>query len=121
MKCPTCAAWSGVLETRQQPDNTTRRRHRCANNCPPFWTVQVLEATYTAAKHRNRAVQATNARRQAQRKRDECIRAWFAAGESRDVIGARFGITASRVWQIVTAGGVVSSTLGGVERQGAGG
>jgi len=31
MKCPTCAAWASVKDTRQTPANTTRRRYECAN------------------------------------------------------------------------------------------
>ena len=31
MICPTCKAWTQVLETRQRPDNSTYRRYECAN------------------------------------------------------------------------------------------
>lgn len=31
MKCPTCGAWTEVLETRTRQDGTVRRRYKCAN------------------------------------------------------------------------------------------
>lgn len=31
MKCPTCNVWVRVIETRNGPDNTKRRRYECAN------------------------------------------------------------------------------------------
>lgn len=31
MKCPTCGAWTQVLETRKRGVNVTRRRYECAN------------------------------------------------------------------------------------------
>jgi transcriptional regulator NrdR family protein len=31
MKCPTCKTWTSVLETREKPDGTVRRRYECAN------------------------------------------------------------------------------------------
>lgn len=31
MKCPTCSAWTSVLETRQKSDGSVYRRYECAN------------------------------------------------------------------------------------------
>lgn len=31
MKCPICGTWTEVLETRNNKNNTTRRRYECAN------------------------------------------------------------------------------------------
>lgn len=31
MKCPTCKAWTEVIETRHRATGTTYRRYRCAN------------------------------------------------------------------------------------------
>lgn len=31
MKCPTCEAWTQVLETRKRGLHVTRRRYECAN------------------------------------------------------------------------------------------
>lgn len=31
MLCPSCNAWTRVLETRQRPENSVYRRYECAN------------------------------------------------------------------------------------------
>jgi transcriptional regulator NrdR family protein len=31
MKCPVCGVWVSIKETRQQADNTTKRRYECGN------------------------------------------------------------------------------------------
>ena len=43
MKCPTCGAWATVLETRDGPNETTRRRRECGNG-HRFWTYEVYSA-----------------------------------------------------------------------------
>ena len=50
MKCPTCAAWTSVEQTKDLGDFVERRR-RCANN-HPFTT----EERVTPAKKRGRPV-----------------------------------------------------------------
>lgn len=42
MKCPTCQTWAVALETRQRPDQSTRRRYQCANE-HRFSTVERVE------------------------------------------------------------------------------
>ncbi len=42
MKCPSCGAWTAVLETRQTIDNTTRRRYECANE-HRFTTIELYK------------------------------------------------------------------------------
>jgi transcriptional regulator NrdR family protein len=41
MKCPTCAAWSEVLDTRNGPHETTKRRRECGNG-HRFYTFEML-------------------------------------------------------------------------------
>ena len=41
MKCPTCGAWSNVLDTRDGPHETTKRRRECANG-HRFYTFEML-------------------------------------------------------------------------------
>ena len=41
MKCPTCAAWTSTLETRQRTGFVTRRRIECANG-HRFTTIERL-------------------------------------------------------------------------------
>lgn len=31
MKCPQCGAWVQVMETRNKPDGSRRRRYECGN------------------------------------------------------------------------------------------
>ena len=48
MKCPTCHAWTEVLETVQRKrDNSTRRRYQCAN-LHRFTTVEKVVASSIA-------------------------------------------------------------------------
>jgi transcriptional regulator NrdR family protein len=44
MKCPTCAAWVVVKETRTRQDNTRRRTYECGN-LHRFNTVERVETT----------------------------------------------------------------------------
>ena len=48
MKCPQCKAWTRVLDTRQRADNSSRRRHECANG-HRFFTVERVEPSKTPA------------------------------------------------------------------------
>lgn len=44
MKCPECGVWVRVVETRNGPDNTKRRRYECAN-LHRFTTVESVVET----------------------------------------------------------------------------
>lgn len=55
MKCPFCAAWSTVLETRERANNVTWRKHRCANE-HEFASTQTVENRDVLIARRNRQI-----------------------------------------------------------------
>lgn len=71
MKCPTCAAWSNVLDTRDGPHETIRRRRECANG-HRFFTFEMLAPARNPGSMQ-RAIQTVQARR-SRWIRDQAIR-----------------------------------------------
>ena len=97
MKCPRCAAWSRVLETRSQDDGfTIRRRHECANGCEPFHTVQMIEAHFTAAADAGR-LEPWPRRRARIAARNARVRRELAKGRQGIHVAAEEGISPSLV------------------------
>lgn len=50
MKCPVCNAWTIVVESRRNQDNTRRRRYECAN-LHKFKTIEQIEKIIPAKKN----------------------------------------------------------------------
>lgn len=97
MKCPRCAAWSRVLDTREQHEGyTTKRRHECANG-HRFISMQVLGPVYGSAKQRNATFITTAKRRAELEARNRKIRAELAAGVPGMVIAMQWGVSESLV------------------------
>lgn len=72
MNCPTCGAWSSVLDTRNGPNETVKRRRECANG-HRFFTLETHPVAINAATQR--ANVRANERRRALWRRDQVIRA----------------------------------------------
>lgn len=94
MRCPICGAVTRVLETRATETHATRRRREC-DNLHRFETFEVVGPAVNAGALR-RAESTVRANR-ARWQRDRAIRL-----DSRppDVVGAEYGMTASRVRDI---------------------
>lgn len=95
MKCPTCGAWSSVLDTRTGPHESQRRRRECANG-HRFVTLEVLPTVihHDARVSTSRAV----AKRRALWKRDQAIR---ADTRLQRVIAAEYGLSRHQVGKIM--------------------
>lgn len=97
MKC-MCGAWSWVLETRAAKDHMTiRRRHQCANDCQPFWTVQ----TYEAAAPADRKL-AEVKRNAGLVRRNREARRMLGAGMQGKAVAAALGLSRAQVSRINT-------------------
>lgn len=97
MICPTCAAWSTVLETRQRDGGfTIWRRHRCAND-HTFESRQVHEPVYCSAKQRMVEHRKTATERARRWRRDQEIR---RSTEPGTVLAKRYNLTTGAVWLI---------------------
>lgn len=94
MKCPTCGAWSNVLETRNGPHESMRRRRECANG-HRFITLEVLPTVIhqDAKLSTARAV----AKRRELWQRDQRIK---IDQRVHSTIAAEYGITRSQVVRI---------------------
>jgi transcriptional regulator NrdR family protein len=97
VKCPRCAAWSRVLDTRTADDGyTLHRRHECAN-LHRFRSVQVLSTVYCSAKQRNTRAIVAAKRRADLAARNAAIRRDLAAGRRGVDIAAELGVSKSLV------------------------
>ena len=94
MKCPTCGAWSSVLDTREGPNETVKRRRQCANG-HRFFTFEVLHAAIhqDAVKASARAI----GRKRLLWRRDQAIR---ADTRLQRVIAVDYGLTRHQVGKI---------------------
>lgn len=81
MKCPTCGAWSEVLETRAHADHVTRRQRVCANN-HRFITMEITKGAYSHARVALERRAAAPGRRIALHKRDQQVRSMLGMGFS---------------------------------------
>lgn len=98
--CPTCGTEdTKVLETRQKPEGTKWRRHRCGND-HVFETRQIYEACYSPAHVRCVRYFATVKRRLERWRRDYAIRKALERGEDVQSIAERYGMKKSNVWRI---------------------
>ena len=97
MNCPNCGAWSKVLDTRTSEDGyTVWRRHRCANDCKPFKSVQVLQAAYSTKRgHHEKAIAAAR-NRAARKKRNAAILRDLKMMYGKDV-ARKYGLSNSAV------------------------
>lgn len=86
MLCPTCGAWSSVLDTREGPAESIRRRRECANG-HKFFTFEILAAARNPGQAA-RAVATVKARR-AKWARDQAIR---KDCRPREVLAAEHGM-----------------------------
>lgn len=105
MKCIRCGAWTRVLETRAEGQHEIRRRRRCANECEPFWTHEVIATAYTPGRAAAKAALRTVERRILLWKRDQYILAQLALGRSGDDIAAELDISPSTVSLVKRKGG----------------
>lgn len=94
MKCPTCGAWSSVLDTRTGPHESLRRRRECGNG-HRFATLEVFpEVLHHDARLANvRAVAVKRALWQ----RDQNIR---SDPRPRAALAQEHGLTASQITRI---------------------
>lgn len=94
MNCPECGAWSNVLDTRNGPNETVKRRRECANG-HRFFTLEVLPAAIhqDSAKASARAIGRNRKRWQ----RDQAIR---ADGRMHALIAIDHGLTRSQIVRI---------------------
>jgi hypothetical protein len=94
MKCPTCGAWSNVLDTRQGPYESLRRRRECGNG-HRFATLEVFpEVIHGDARIANvRAI----AKKWALWQRDQNIR---SDPRPRAVLAQAHGLTPSQITRI---------------------
>ena len=98
MKCPTCAAWSDVRDTRPaDKGHRTNRRRLCANG-HVFRTTELHAPVFCSAKQRQRNFLVTAAARAALWCARAEMRKRRAAGESLGSIAADFGVSRSAVW-----------------------
>ena len=94
MKCPICAAWTEVLDTRAGKHEATRRRRRCGNG-HIFPTVEVLPVMVNKV-HQAASVRSME-RRRALWRRDQAIR---ADTRHADDVADGYGITGDQVRRI---------------------
>lgn len=94
MKCPQCGAWSSVLDTREAPLDTTKRRRECANG-HKFTTVEVL--SIAVSKHYLQSAARSSKSRRARWARDKAIQ---ADTRSQREIAKTYGIHQTRITAI---------------------
>lgn len=94
MKCPTCGVWSIVLDTRNGPHESMRRRRECANG-HRFATLEVLP-TVIHQDAREATSRAVGKRRELWQ-RDHRIR---ADQRMHKIIAVEHGLTRSQVTRI---------------------
>lgn len=96
MKCPVCGAGGRVLETRQGPYGTTRRRREC-DNMHRFATFEVYPQVLTAAGLDAAATARAVERRKALWRRNARI---VRDPRPATVVGQAYGISATMVRNI---------------------
>lgn len=94
MKCPKCAAWSSVLDTRAATDVSTKRRRKCANG-HLFITFEVPPRL---VRHDDIRVAVDAARKAKERARRD--RGIVNSDEPASVLAKRYGISTVRVQTI---------------------
>lgn len=102
MNCPHCGTWSSVRETRKLDRGLTLRRSRTCGNNHTFTSYEVLPAIYRASsRDRRSAVHAAEARALRAKRNAAIVKA--CATRTRASVAIEFGLTATRVKQIVAA------------------
>lgn len=98
MKCPRCAAWTTVLATRQEGDYILKRTRRCANECKPFVTREILANVHGQMRRRLGDAHRTAERRALLYKRNKWIADALAKGTlTGRQIAAEVGVSESLV------------------------